>query len=82
MDLFYKQVYRHQQFTPSQTGSYVYGGFIVPHAYAAAVFLVLPVMRLRESVLEKRRRNVNGCARCGYDLRATPYLCPECGTRQ
>jgi hypothetical protein len=47
------------------------GAFLLP-----MIWLLAPATRARF----ERRERWGHCARCGYDLRATPDVCPECGT--
>jgi hypothetical protein len=52
----------------------------VPAALPAAVFAILPAWWLISTVRRWRRNSQGLCTSCGYDLRATPDRCPECGT--
>ena len=52
---------------------------VMPHWAAVILFLALPFLRLIVCVKRLRRKCANLCSRCGYDLRATPVRCPECG---
>jgi hypothetical protein len=54
--------------------------FSVPYVAVAGVLLVVPAVRLfARRLLSSRRRHAGACAACGYDLRASPGNCPECG---
>jgi hypothetical protein len=54
----------------------------LPYWPIAAATALLPAWRLLTHRRRRRRaRAAQGlCPRCGYDLRATPDRCPECGT--
>ena len=49
----------------------------VPHWLVALVCAVAPAIHLYR---KKRRAPPGSCRTCGYDLRASPERCPECGT--
>jgi len=48
--------------------------FAIPDWFLIVLGLVPQLWRIR-----KRRPRIGHCASCGYDLRATPDRCPECG---
>jgi hypothetical protein len=78
----------HMQSTPRQAGDKrprtAHIGVVVPHWILGMAFTLPLVARLGVGALRRRRTRFalarNLCVSCGYDLRATPDRCPECGT--
>jgi hypothetical protein len=73
-------LWRRQVMQEGNTSAKVSGqGLLIPSWFAVSVTAVMPTITIFK-MLRKRRRSRDGfCAKCGYDLRATPDRCPECG---
>jgi hypothetical protein len=52
---------------------------VFPIWFAAAIAAILPACVTPGRLRRWRRRARGACLNCGYDLRATPDRCPECG---
>jgi hypothetical protein len=54
---------------------------ILPYWFLTVFTGLLPILWLtrRRDSLRRRRLAAGLCTRCGYDLRASPDNCPECG---
>jgi hypothetical protein len=59
-------------------GSYPWLGWLSVGLFVTA--MVMLIIRIDFPHLLSERTNSGHCATCGYDLRATPERCPECGT--
>ena len=53
---------------------------VVPHWWLVTVLAAVPGLAAARAVRRHQRAAGSRCAACGYDLRATPGRCPECGT--
>jgi hypothetical protein len=51
----------------------------VPHWFPALLLSLAPARRLARRCRLRRRARRGQCLACGYDLRASPGRCPECG---
>jgi hypothetical protein len=52
----------------------------IPQWLVVALLGIWPARRLIAALRWRSRLRGGHCPRCGYDIRATPDRCPECGT--
>jgi hypothetical protein len=68
----------------TDTDSYIFSleqvNYWCPHWALALPLALSPAWWAIQYVRHRNRARAAICQTCGYDLRATPDLCPECGT--
>src|SRR5688572_1541424 len=57
-----------------------FAAIVVPAWLPMVLFAAFPLARGALFIRRRRRVREGHCRKCGYDLRATPDRCPECGT--
>ena len=72
---FFDPVRRKRIVVTAADGGYYYMDFLPLFCVLPLAWLVLWTMRKKS-----KPHRAATCAKCGYDLRATPDRCPECGT--
>jgi hypothetical protein len=69
---------------PSGTplGSQAESSVTVPHWFLIAALSIAPLAWATGLWRDRKRYPKGHCPNCGYDLRASPQRCPECGWQQ
>ena len=69
-------------FTPGDlfTGPTTKTAVVFPLWSVAALFGVIPAVAMVRKLQRRKHMAAGYCSQCGYDLRASPDRCPECGT--
>jgi hypothetical protein len=57
----------------------ILNAFTAPYWFVCGILLPAPLLAFRARRRHRTHRRLGLCSACGYDLRATPQRCPECG---